>query len=172
MLCYLQMIETPEDRTKFEVLYLEYRGLMYHVAFGILNNEQDAEDAVHQAFVKVAENMQKVDEPVCVKTKSYLVTIVESRAIDIYRLRARQNEVPFDDNAIGLQVEYKGPDGLALCMSKLPPNQREALSLKYLHGLTNKEIANLFGISYENAKKLVQRARAALKHLCEEEDIL
>ena len=60
MMIYLQMIDTPEDRSKFEQLYLEYRGLMFHVANKILRNEQDAEDMVHQAFLKVAENIEKI----------------------------------------------------------------------------------------------------------------
>ncbi|MBM6722656.1 hypothetical protein [Pseudoflavonifractor phocaeensis] len=50
MIVYLQMIDTPEDRSKFEQIYLEYRGLMFHVANEILHNEQDAEDTVHQAL--------------------------------------------------------------------------------------------------------------------------
>lgn len=172
MLVYLQMIETPEDRTKFELLYLEYKGLMYHVAFGILNNEFDAEDAVHQAFVKVAENIQKVDEPVCVKTKSYLVTIVENISINVWSYKSRHKEVSFDDNTVGLQVEYRGPDGLALCMSKLPPRYREVLTLKYHHGFTNKEIARMLSISYDNVRKLEQRARDSLLSLCKEEGLL
>ena len=49
MLLYLQMLETPEEKSLFEQIYLEYRGLMYHVAYEILHNDQDAEDAVHQA---------------------------------------------------------------------------------------------------------------------------
>lgn len=172
MICYLQMIETPEDQTKFEVLYSEYRGLMYHVAFSILNHEQDAEDAVHQVFVKVAENMQFIKEPISVKTKSFLVTLVENRAIDICRAKARHKEVPFDDNTVGLVVEYRGPDEVSLCLSKLPARYREALTLKYNHGLTNKELAKVLCLSYENTKKLVQRARAALQSLCEKEGVL
>ena len=52
MLIYLQMIETPEDRSKFETLYEEYRDAMYAVAQKILRNNMDAEDALHQAFCK------------------------------------------------------------------------------------------------------------------------
>ena len=85
MLIYLQMIETPEEKSKFEQIYLQYKGLMFHVAFQILHNEQDAEDAVHQAFVKIAENIRKIDQPVCPKTHGYVVTIVENKAIDQYR---------------------------------------------------------------------------------------
>ena len=60
MLLYLQMLETPEEKSLFEQIYLEYRGLMYHVAYEILHNDQDAEDAVHQAFVKIVENIKKI----------------------------------------------------------------------------------------------------------------
>lgn len=67
MLLYLQMLETPEEKSLFEQIYLEYRGLMYHVAYEILHNDQDAEDAVHQAFVKIVENIKKIDDPVCPK---------------------------------------------------------------------------------------------------------
>ena len=81
LIIYLQMIETPEEKSKFERLYLEYRGLMYHVAYEILHNEQDAEDAVHQAFVKIAENIKKIDDPVCPKTHGYVVTIVENLSL-------------------------------------------------------------------------------------------
>lgn len=81
MLIYLQMLETPEEKSLFEQIYLEYCGLMFHVAYEILHNEQDAEDAVHQAFVKIAENIKKIDAPVCPKTHSYVVTIVEHQAI-------------------------------------------------------------------------------------------
>lgn len=52
MLIYLQMIESEADKSKFEQLYLKYRSLMLRVAMRILHNEQDAEDAVHQAFCR------------------------------------------------------------------------------------------------------------------------
>ena len=50
LMIYLQMIEGDEDKIKFEELYLTYRGLMYKVSFDILQNTQDAEDALHEAF--------------------------------------------------------------------------------------------------------------------------
>lgn len=50
LVCYLQMLDTPEEKIQFEQIYLNYRGLMYHVAERILHNRQDAEDAVHNAF--------------------------------------------------------------------------------------------------------------------------
>lgn len=96
MLIYLQMLETPEEKSLFEQIYLEYCGLMFHVAYEILHNEQDAEDAVHQAFVKIAENIKKIDAPVCPKTHSYVVTIVEHQtSLDKGTQRkTTENELP------------------------------------------------------------------------------
>lgn len=48
MFIYLAMIDSTDDREKFERVYLQYRYLMLHVAKQILPNHQDAEDAVHQ----------------------------------------------------------------------------------------------------------------------------
>lgn len=62
MLIYLQMLESEEDRTKFAQIYEKYRGLMMHVAKKFLNNHFDAEDAVHQSFLAVIENIHKVSD--------------------------------------------------------------------------------------------------------------
>ena len=56
MLIYLQMISSDTDKSAFEQIYNTYRGLMYHVAYARLHHTADAEDAVHHAFVKIAEN--------------------------------------------------------------------------------------------------------------------
>ena len=59
MLIYLQVIETPADKSKFEELYEEYQGLAYHVAYKKINHVQDAEDVVQHVFMKIAENIKK-----------------------------------------------------------------------------------------------------------------
>ena len=54
MIVYLQLIDTAEDRSKFERLYEQYKQLMFYTAFQILKRPQDAEDAVHHAFLSIA----------------------------------------------------------------------------------------------------------------------
>ena len=51
MLLYMAMIESEEDRSKFEIIFYEYRDLMYSVAKKILHDDRDAEDAVQEAFL-------------------------------------------------------------------------------------------------------------------------
>ena len=172
MLIYMLMIDSPDDQSKFEKLYHEYKGLMFYVANNILHNDQDAEDAVHQAFVKIAENIEKIEETMCPKTKGYVVTIVENRAIDLYRKKIRHTSVELKEEVIGLSVEYAGSNGLTKCILKLPANYREIILLKYYHGYTLREIAKMIGVSETNAIKLDQRAKKKLLEFCKEEGIL
>ena len=172
MLIYLQILESPEEKSILEQIYLEYRGLMYHVAYEILHNDQDAEDAVHQAFVKIVENIKKIDDPVCPKTQNYVVTIVENKAIDLYRANKRKNSSLYLDEISGIEVEATRVHGLAACMAKLTPRYRQIILLKYYHGFSCKEIAKQLDITEANAIKLDQRAKNKLLQICREEGVL
>ena len=172
MLVYLQMIEGPAQKSAFEQIYIQYRALMYAVAYGILGNAQDAEDAVHHAFVKIAENISKISEPVCPKTKAYVVTIVENTAINLYRKKERHPSLSYDEEAAGIAVEYSGSNELARCMAQLPARYRQVLLLKYHHGYSTKEIAKMLGLTAANAAKIEQRAKAKLEITCKEAGIL
>lgn len=172
MMIYLQMIDTPEDRSKFEFLYMEYRGLMFHVANKILHNEQDAEDTVHQAFLKVAENIEKIGDPKCPKTQGYIVTIAENKAIDLYRRRQKRQVVELSDDLPGVTAIYEGENTLAACILKLPARYREVILLRYYQGYSVKEVAAILGLSLSAASKLNQRAKDRLRELYEKEDRL
>ncbi|MBC5736325.1 sigma-70 family RNA polymerase sigma factor [Lawsonibacter sp. NSJ-52] len=135
---------------------------MFRIANDILHNEQDAEDTVHSAFIKIAENIARVGEPLCPKTKSYVVIIVERKAIDLYRQRQRHGTINFDDEISGISVTYEGDNALTECILKLPARYRQFILLKYHHGYTVHEIAKIFGISHSAASKLDQRAKSRL----------
>lgn len=172
MFIYLMMIDSSEDQSKFEKVYHTYKGLMYHTAYKILNNEEDAEDAVHNAFVKIAENISKIGEPVCPKTKVYVVTIVENKAIDLYRANQRRHNVAYIDEISAISVEDSKVHGLAACMAKLSPRYRQVILLKYYEGFSCREIAKQLNITEANAIKLDQRAKNKLLQICKEEGIL
>ena len=91
------MIDSDADKSKFEILYSEYKNLMYYTANRILCNSSDAEDVVHQAFLKVIEILDTISSPRCHKTRALLVTITEHKAIDLYREKQRRNALPLDE---------------------------------------------------------------------------
>ena len=170
MLIYLQMIETPEDRSKFEQIYDKYLGLMYHVAHRILGNREDTEDAVHQAFVSIAENIKKIHPADCPETKSYIVITVERKAIDIIRYRKRvTNVIEFDETMWGIEIPDEDSFDMASLIGHLPARYREVLLLRFDNGYSTKEIAKILDISPANAEKLIWRAKSALQKLIDED---
>ena len=169
MLIYLQTIETDEEKSKFEEIYRTYRGLMYHVAFERMHHEQDAEDAVHHVFMKIAENI-KIIEPVSPRTKQLVVTMVNNHVTDVFRSRGRHPTAAFDDESLSrLSTNtLEGEDLLTECILKLPEQQRMVIWLKYVYGYNLHEIAKLLGISLSWAQKIDQRAKKKLEALYRE----
>lgn len=172
MIIYLQTIDDPSDKVKFEQLYLHYREFMFQVALNILQNKQDAEDAVHNAFLSIAKNIGKIEETISRRTQGYVFVIVERKAIDLYRERKRKECDELIEDEIG--ISYPPPDehDLVWCITQLPPRYRQAIFLKYSHGYSVKEIADILGISHAAASKLDQRAKKKLEEICREEGIL
>ena len=164
MLEYLATMETADDRTRFESLYLAYRGLMYHVAYHILKNPQDAEDAVHQSFVKLAEHMATIPDGPCPRTRNLVVTVTERRAIDLYRSRQRHPEAELDEQALVSQPAPPTGGGLA----SLPPRYREVLLLKYYNGYSAREIAGFLSATPDAVTQTLHRARKKLAEILEE----
>ena len=170
---YLGTIESPEEKIKFEELYDKYRGFMLKVASRVLRGEQDAEDAVHNAFMSLAKNMALVPELDSLKLRGFLYIVTENKAVDILRERKRRDlEESLDEDQPLFAPADDGEQGLAWCISRLPPRYQEVILLKYSHGYTTREIASILGISFAAASKLDQRAKARLKELCEKEGLL
>lgn len=163
---HLRRIETPAERAKVEQLYRCYRGLMLHLAYAILRDEQDAEDAVQQVFVNVAEHLGSIGAPDCPKTKNYLAAAAKHRAIDLYRRRSKRLPVGWEEIDRGA-VFFGDEHPLQDCIRALPPRYRRVIELRYLQGYSVRELAALMGISLCNASKLEQRAKARLKKLYE-----
>lgn len=170
MLIYALTIVKPADRPKLERLYLEYRSVMFCAANEILRSEHEAEDAVQQAFVKIAENLDKVPDELSTKTKAFVVTIAENTAIDRYRKLKRHGESELCEETYGIEAD--SADELVSCILKLPARYRQFILLKYYHGYSTREIARLLGMSSAAASKTAQRAKQRLEQLCREAGLL
>lgn len=169
MLIYLQMIESEEDRALFEQLYLEYRQLMFYTAKRILHNDQDAEDAVHQAFLSLIENLNKLSDIKCPKTRAFCVVIVENKAIDILRSKKYISQEEFQEATCGIEIPLPGGNGLADALAKIPARYREALLLHFYVGYTTHEMEKQLGLTRSAVLKLMWRAKLALREQLEKD---
>ena len=175
MLIYMQMLETADEQAKFEQVYHTYSDLMFAVANRILNNTHDAEDAVQQAFFAILKNFEKISDVKSPKTKAFIVTIVERKAIDLYRTKQRNDVLPFSEEFINVPdacvlEQFANRSAFAHAVSKLPAKYRELLFLKYDTGFSERELAELFSMSAANVNKTIQRAKKKLASILEEQE--
>ncbi|MDO5784748.1 MAG: sigma-70 family RNA polymerase sigma factor [Eubacteriales bacterium] len=176
MLVYLSIIEDRDEKTKFEAIYYAYKGLMFYVANRILDNPQDAEDVVHQSFLKIIDLLENIATPQCPQTRSLVVTITERKALDVYRRRKRRTVLPIDEENMQTAVPttidgIAESSAIAQAIAALPPKYRALLLLKYDSGYSEKEVAHIMGMSEANVKKTIQRAKAKLQTYLEELEV-
>lgn len=171
---YLAMLDTPEEKSKFEVLYKEYRSTMFNLSKRILKDNYLAEDAVHNAFLKLTKNLEKVNEIKCKETRNYLVILVRGAAIDIYN----QNKkiVPLDelDDTDKLDLPELIENRLERervfeIISNMDEKYSDILMLKLFYDCSNDEISQLLNINPEHVSIRFFRAKAKLKKLIMEE---
>ena len=81
---YLSEIEGSEDKRKFEQIYQHYRQRMYSVAYGVVHNSDDAEDAVQDAFEVILGKLDIIRDVYSDETWGYLFVVVRNKAIKIY----------------------------------------------------------------------------------------
>ena len=89
---YLQLLETEGEKQKFERLYERYRRLMHWIAVGILQDEHLAEDAVHEAFLRILQNFDGIDEILSPKTRNFVVIVVRNTSLNLRKKQKREDE--------------------------------------------------------------------------------
>lgn len=164
---YMSLLNNDYDRGKFEEYYSLYRQDMYRIAYSILHNYEDAEDAVHEAFIRIANNFTKISQIGSSKVLSYFVIIVRNISIDMIRSKKRRSTISIDDETVVVpsidniaeQMDYTQ---LLEMLRALPPIHREVLLLCARGHKTN-EIAELLGISYKAASQRINRARTLFR---------
>lgn len=173
ILCF-NIVETPEEKRKFEKLYMQYRKMMYYVAYGILKDSYRSEDAVHQAFIKVMYHLDKIEESNVDRTKAFLVLITEHVAIDLYRKLKRETMLSYEEasqyiGAISGEIGSYDHEIYDVIV-KLPLHYRTILMLKYAHGYKDEEIATLLDMTSSNVRQRISRAKRKLQQMLDEQE--
>ena len=169
LLFYLSLIEAAEDKSKFERLYYEYKKLMKHIATDMLRDEFLAEDAVHEAFIKLTRHIKGVDENDSHKTKAFIVIIIKSVCLDMLRKDKKDKSFSLEEiDSMGYVSDnsFKKLEVDEVCsvISSLSDTYREIIELKVYHNLSDKEIADVLSISNAAVRKRMQRAREILRN--------
>ena len=152
---------------QFTDIYLTLGGLLYKVAFYLLESRADAEDAVQDLYIRLwnsRDSLENVRNP-----KSYCVTMMKNLCIDRIRKASYRPPAQLDENlpdtmaadseAIGKETARR----IAKAISELPEGQRKVLQMRVSDELSNEEIAAKTGMSNLTVRVLLSQARKKLK---------
>lgn len=171
MLIYLSLIDTEGDKYKFEEIYNSYKKTMFYVANDILRDNVQAEDVVHTSFIKIINNLDKIDEVHCNKTKGFIVTITRNTAIDIYRKNKREKEKIekiIESQELSENAEVDIMDDIQVAILKLPHKYKAVFSLKYYQCLNDDEISEILNIKESSVRSRISRGKEKLRKILEE----
>ena len=171
MLAFYLTLATEKDRSTLEQIYIKHKNLMLSRAYEILGDSELAEDAVHNAFLRLMKNMSKLEDAYSPRTRGYVLIVTENVAKSIYVKQRKTVPIELDEtipDTKSVSSEVVGritAELLAEKIGELPAKYREVLLLKSLHNMNDRQIADSLGINQATARKRIERARAALKKL-------
>lgn len=142
---------------------------MYNVGYRITGREEDAEDALQEAFISAFRNLESYRGDAAFG--AWLKRIVVNKAINILKKR-RFESMPedgeFDVPEEPETSEYKeelSVDRVKSAIGMLPEGYRAVLTLYLLEGYDHQEIAEILGISESTSKSQLNRAKGKLREI-------
>ncbi len=157
------------DTEAFGVLVDRYQERCLRLAIHIVGSREDAEDAVQESFLRAFRYLGGYREREKFAAWLYRILVNQCRTL---LARRRRLELPmaeweWDVTAVADGATERGAlrAELARALALLPPDQREAVVLRFAEDLTYDEMATITGSGISALKMRVQRACARLRRL-------
>ncbi|MGM4992068.1 sigma-70 family RNA polymerase sigma factor [Tardiphaga sp. 37S4] len=153
------------DRAALQMIYNSEAPKMIGVARRILFRQDLAEEAVHDAFVRIWGAAASFD-PHRGSARGWLYAVVRNRALSIHRNEHRYDAS--DDSALDIDCEAtvtRMPETSALrkCLERIDRPRRDVVVLAYVHGMSHGELAGRLKVPLGTVKSWVRRSLFALQ---------
>lgn len=170
----LDLIDRTEagEREAFDDLVRKYQKQVYAMLYRMVGNHEDASDLLQKAFVKAFTGLRTFERRATFKTWLYQIAI--NLAKNVYRDRARIEQVPIDDviirrnpRVLETMIANENRRMLRQSLASLPEKQRMTLMLRVQDEKKFEEIAGVMKCSVGTAKAnfhhAVQKLKAVMK---------
>ncbi|MGM9643321.1 MAG: RNA polymerase sigma factor [Eubacteriales bacterium] len=172
----------------FEQIVLRTEKQVYNLALSVTKSREDAEDVTQETYLRIWRSLNEIGVPS--SAKYYILKIAHNAAIDLLRSRRKQNEAETVKYTDGGELEYEPSDPdpgsrpdeayyekvkaetVRECIAALPRPQRELIVMRDMNGLSYSQIAQILGVPEGTVKSGIYRARARLRRLILEKNIL
>ena len=157
------------DRDAFSMLVTRHTKKYYSLAFRMLSSREEAEDTVQEAFLSLWTNPRGWDSDRRSKFTTWFYRVVANACIDRKRKYAT---LPMEDGYDPPDASPGAEDAIEMkrrneniesCIGELPESQQTALALCFYEGVSNREAAEIMGVSVKALESLLMRAKASLR---------
>jgi len=154
------------DREAFEMIIRTNSRALFAIAYGILQNREEAEDVVQDALVKAWKTRRRVRDPG--KFPAWLAAIARHRAHDLLRRRRTiplppETPEPTEISETGAIDSTALDQQLHSALATLPELHRAALTLRYFEEMDYRAIENALDLSNGALRGILGRALASMR---------
>lgn len=154
----------------FEEMFKLYRGKVYSLAYGILQNREDALEVTQEAFIRLFKSLPSLRGEA--KLSTWLYRVVVNLCIDIQRREAARGRVellpPAEPDPFQATAQRELALRVMVALRGLPLEQRTAIILREVEGLSYREIAKVMRCSMGTVMSRLHYARRRLREVLDE----
>jgi RNA polymerase sigma-70 factor (ECF subfamily) len=140
------------------------------IAMATLGNRDDAADVAQDVALDVLRSLGRLRDPAAFD--AWVRKIAVRHAVRARRRRPAVAAHVAEDSVIDRDLLIASRAALSRALAELPPRQAIALALRYVHDLTDREIAQALGCRRGTANALLSRGRAALREVAELQELM
>ena len=173
----LAILKSEAQRNEMSAVYEKNKSLFLSIAFNRVKKEEDAEDAVQEAFLEIADKPDTFFSLTEKKQVQYMSAVVNKISIDMFN---KSRKIPTEE--LSEEIVYQNDDNviensffdnvsreeILAFTETLPETQRTVLILSYSTGLTAKEISRTLNIPMNAVYKRLHLARKSVKEFIDE----
>jgi RNA polymerase sigma-70 factor (ECF subfamily) len=166
------------DRRSFEQLYERFSGVLFSIAYRMLNSQEAAEDVLQEVFVQIWKKAPTFD-PARGRPMTWAVTLTRNKAIDLLRSAQRRSGLHvsmqrekeafgrFDRSLFDVVASDEMWKMVRDAIEKLSKEQRQAIELAFFASMTQTEIADHLKEPLGTIKARIRRGMLALREMIE-----
>lgn len=158
----------PQPSGQLESIFEHHHGKVFAAAYRITGSAQDAEDVLQTVFLRLLRRQDQLD--LSPHPGAYLHRAAVNAALDLMRARTRNRSVPLDDLVVApadtaatdperVRKDRELRRGVRQAVLGLSEKAAELFSLRFLEGVSNKDIAEATGMSQNAVGVALHRAR-------------
>ena len=163
---FMALINNEDDKDLFKQVYDTYRTMLLGYAYKITNDVSLAEDAVSEAFLRLAKSFYKIHNFDVAGIASYTVIIVRNVCFDLMKDEETNlsyiDDLPNDDSNDFFD-EAVNNKILASAVNDLPDIYWDVILLHYYYGMSVNDVSKELSISFSCAKKRLSTALMLLR---------